>query len=304
MHYAAGYGGPWIENLWISRFSHKVTTSLQESDDLRRTFGPYIPLFIPWVDLWVNENPLPYKYPPGFVRDLSRALDPSVLYVTVSQSALGITAYEIPHEVVRNVLVFSAGGNGHVPIPLLKGDVPSCPQINITRRKYFVTFAGSLEKGADQVRYKMEEIVQNFTLGEKIFIGKTADWLNKTCETTFNLCPRGTGRTSYRLFETLQAGRIPIYVFSHIPWIPYRDRIQRYIWLTELKGLASLLRNLSTVPERQLSHLEETILGMRDTHFTYQGVLNQISMFLVQGERSSDLRCEVLPNSIGFSPTK
>ena len=39
----------------------------------------------------------------------------------------------------------------------------------------------------------------------------------------FSLCPRGFGRTSFRLAETVGAGRVPVFVYSDQLWVPYRD---------------------------------------------------------------------------------
>ena len=45
-HKYGGYGGPWIENLWIQHFQPTADAATK----LSHVFGPYIPLFIPWVD--------------------------------------------------------------------------------------------------------------------------------------------------------------------------------------------------------------------------------------------------------------
>lgn len=57
MHYAAGYHGPWLENVWIDMFYKKKylydsSSSFCLSDD----FGGMIPLFIPWTDVWEPEG--------------------------------------------------------------------------------------------------------------------------------------------------------------------------------------------------------------------------------------------------------
>ena len=44
--------------------------------------------------------------------------------------------------------------------------------------------------------------------------------------TIFNLAPRGFGRTSFRAAEIIQLGRIPVFLYDDIPWVPY---IGRYI---------------------------------------------------------------------------
>ncbi len=50
-HEGAGYRGPWIENHWAS-WARSRTGCLADS------FGPYIPLILPWTDLWEPERSL------------------------------------------------------------------------------------------------------------------------------------------------------------------------------------------------------------------------------------------------------
>ena len=74
MHTYAHYNGPWIENHWNSHFESLYDTATPETcmSDL---FGPFIPLFIPWVDLYVQS---PYKYPQKLVETLRSVLRPGV----------------------------------------------------------------------------------------------------------------------------------------------------------------------------------------------------------------------------------
>ena len=48
-------------------------------------------------------------------------------------------------------------------------------------------------------------------------------WINDISDTKFNYAPRGYGRTSFRISEIIQIGRIPIYIYDDIPWIPYEN---------------------------------------------------------------------------------
>merc|ERR1711879_575826 len=83
-------------------------------------FGPYIPIFMPWVDIWVLNPTNRYHYPAGMMEALKRVLRPGVPYITVSQNDHGLLARSsIKMADIPNVLVLSAGGYGHVPVPLL-----------------------------------------------------------------------------------------------------------------------------------------------------------------------------------------
>ena len=37
------------------------------------------------------------------------------------------------------------------------------------------------------------------------------------------MAPRGYGKSSFRFFEILQLGCIPIYVWDDVEWLPYKD---------------------------------------------------------------------------------
>ena len=115
-HRAAGFDGPWIENHFISHFQPLI----KSKDDLIHHFGPYIPLFVPWTDHWLKSN---YKYPRALVNEMKVLLRKDALYIVVSQNDDGFvgrcTEFQDLQE-TYHITVLSAGGWGHVPIPLLK----------------------------------------------------------------------------------------------------------------------------------------------------------------------------------------
>ena len=58
---------------------------------------------------------------------LNSKLHKDVLYITISNHAFGIIQSGINLQKFPNILVLSAGGNGHIPIPHLKRDIPYQP---------------------------------------------------------------------------------------------------------------------------------------------------------------------------------
>ena len=56
-HGAAGYSGPWIENVWISHFSSRAEAARAAGRPLASVFGPYVPILVPFTDQWVHGGP-------------------------------------------------------------------------------------------------------------------------------------------------------------------------------------------------------------------------------------------------------
>ena len=121
VHSAVGYNGPWLENHFISRFVDKPLAY----------FRGLIPLFVQWVDIHVvtfNETEkahptmsIPFNTHVTLPKTIQGMLRPDVLYVAVNQDDQGLGALTLN---MPNVISFSAGGYGHIPLPLIKGEVP------------------------------------------------------------------------------------------------------------------------------------------------------------------------------------
>jgi len=297
MHTAAGYRGPWIENVWISTFHQKWKQARKNGQRLSDVFGPFVPLLVNWVDLFVNANPTRFRYPTNFVRDLQKVLRQDVLYVTVSQNDEGILGSQRENLHLDNILVLSAGGYGHVPIPLLKQPTAICPDSKPGLRQFSTSFDGFIDRAF--LRRQMRNIVRKLSKskGLKAHIGRSQAWQQIRCDSRSYLCPRGFGRTSYRLAETIQAGRVPLFVYSDVPWIPYRDRFREFGFAVTTSKLEQVLLRINSLNETEIRKLEHRIQAVSESHFTFQGIMKQISLFLLKGEQGSDLRCQGLPKS-------
>jgi hypothetical protein len=50
-------------------------------------------------------------------------------------------------------------------------------------------------------------------------------FINVTLQSKFCLAPRGFGRSSFRFFEAMLLGVVPVYFWDDIEWLPYKDKI-------------------------------------------------------------------------------
>ena len=301
------YCGPWIENQWIgAHFMSQNRSGKKSTKPLAEDFGPFIPILMPWTDL-LNIDSLEYD---KMIHTLRKNLRPDVAYITISQFWSGLVGrhHELSDQreimkTIPNVLVMSAGGYGHVPIPHLRQELRFLDGSvfkPMAKRDLLVSFLGSYGTDRHGFRLRMKTMVKEEakTLGVKVDLHmdmeKSDVWQRFDANSKVSLCPRGKGRTSYRLFEILQLGLIPIHVYHDIPWLPYTDLYPKIGFSTDLDGLPKLLEKINDMDLQELERMEEQIRSFRATHFTYEGVLNQISLFMKNG---SDLRCQKLPET-------
>jgi len=311
-HCWSHYCGPWIENYWIETFLSAWQNRSSEKDSQKRLaemFGPFIPVFMPFNDLANASDEGPghdgNKYE-DMLETLAKHLRPDVAYVTVVMHAGGLVANRgRMNQIMKkipNLLVFSAGGYGHVPIPLLKqpedllGEAFFKP---MEKREFLVSYMGRPDHTPYQMRMKMIETMKKEaqTLGVKVYsgFGSGDDWKQVAGNSRFSLCPRGFGRTAYHLTEILQLGLIPIHVYLDIPWIPYPGVYKKIGFSTDLDGLPKLMKELKDMPLQELERMEKQIRSVRASHFSYKGTMNQISRFMKN--EASALQCQKVPTS-------
>jgi hypothetical protein len=297
IHRAKGYNGPWIENRWISHFETLYDQNDDNNTCLSDLFGPFIPIFLPWVDHWKSSRS---RYPEGLLDTLRSVLRPSVPYVTVSQNDEGLAGRnEFDTKSIPNLFVFSAGGYGHVPIPLLKQDEPHHNGVPVHDRTIDVSYVGSLKNAPYGMRRKMHEYMltrNSSTFTYEYYYGN--DWRQVMRNSRFSLVPRGFGRSAYHIVEVIQMGLVPIYVYldNDVSWVPYVELFNSIGYSTDLRSLEGLASQLQNATTGEIQQRERQIETIRTSHFSFEGTLDQIGKYM-KGEKN-DLRCQQLPLSV------
>ena len=212
-------------------------------------------------------------------------------YFTVVQSDDGI--YE---DVPPNVLVFGAGGVGDVPVPLLcsphtrarGGHRPRLAsfigQVNCGGPKRPVDGTKARRSSFDPDANGMKirwEMVRQFTEVDDCLIDleirDTEYFQQEMIRSVFALSPRGYGRTSFRMYEAMDLGCIPLYLYDE-PWLPYADKLNWHTFsvlcpMADIIGLPERLRAISYEwRSRALSEMEI----LYDDYFTLNGMCRQI----------------------------
>uniref|UniRef100_A0A7S4CU00 Exostosin GT47 domain-containing protein n=1 Tax=Eutreptiella gymnastica TaxID=73025 RepID=A0A7S4CU00_9EUGL len=280
VHFYRGYFGPWVENIFIERFMSKPPLY----------FFPLIPLFIQWTDYSRLVHRM--KTDPALIRALNMSIDSRFPYLAVSQHDCGIHQFM---KLFPNIIVMSAGGNGHVPIPLLK-KVMSMP-MDPEKRTIEVLFQGNIRNGPRQ------ELLNKFLRsGAQVLQkapGKLEDYAAVLAQSAFTFAPFGVGRTSFRMYEALQSGSIPIYIYNDVPWLPYQSRLDwsEFAFVCSQSDVESAgWQVLKAVHNATRLHaMQHAARKWVQSHWTYDGVMQHIDYLFTDTDRS-DLYCERPPD--------
>jgi len=199
---------------------------------------------------------------PVFVSLLKELMRPDVYYITVTQRPAGpwleSVNVKVMKPLLKQTLVFSSGGFGHIPIPLLGRELPllsvenddsslgavaaaaaaaehtsnsdpiiaSIAKIKIpspTLAQFSLSLIGNRRAGS---REKVHLAAKRLLLQEYIqnvsHASSPSAWVKRLVDTRLALAPRGVGSTSFRLYEALQLGIPPVYTYDGLyPWLPY-----------------------------------------------------------------------------------
>jgi hypothetical protein len=311
------YRGPWIENEWISRFCC--------SRPLADFGGVLVPLFVQWYDLQMSnssETGYAWDYPAELLTTLRNVLRRDVLYVTVSMDDCGVdgcfTLNGWDVGALRNVFVLSAGGFGHIPVPLLKREYALQKLPAAADAVYTTTFVGTISgrPAREAVLQVLQQEVGNQTSdAADIYHGK--EWVSHLLSARSALVPRGMGRSAYLLYEALQMGVVPTYVYAHglnrkeleaeppRAWLPYKAGWASFAYMVPLSDLAGHVRWLRTDEgAADVDAKRRRVKLLRATHFTYDGVMGQIGAWLASSGALSDLSCEPVPTARSERPCR
>ena len=275
LHCYAKYCGEWIEDVWINTF---INESIE-------TFGPYIPIFVPWLNIFKYHQLRAYPYQ-KVLKEIFALIKPEYLYITVSMSSFGIEGSKpLMHGVPNNIIMLTPATRGHVPIPHLK----SIQQVqDIEPEKYVASFIGNdmyLER-KQAIKYFSSKYKSKFYSS-----GHIKDWNEINRVSRVVLSPRGFAIGCWRTYELLQMGFIPVIIYRRAPWLPYKDSgipWNNMIIIGSRNELNEIDKQIESIDEERRLFMRKTILEHRHL-FTYHGVMEQIALFM-QGR--GYLRCD------------
>jgi hypothetical protein len=208
-------------------------------------------------------------------------------WVTVSQHDDGLLQRGM-YEPSAPILEFSAGGAGDIPIPLL------CDEHRpvLCERNIRASFVGALRPArgeypcreamaralAERSEYAIRDVPGYWGVPDRAAAARqTAEFVELMCRSVFALCPRGYGKTSFRLYEAMALGAIPVYIYDE-PWLPYAELIdwQEICVLVPLARIDYLHDILADISAARVDAMRRRIRELHDDYFTLPAVARQV----------------------------
>jgi hypothetical protein len=247
------------------------------NEDKKSCDRQYIDIF--WTNIYCNGSHVGQRGP-NIQQELINKLDPNGKYFTICQHDDG------PFEQLpQDTIIFASGGNRKygniIALP------SNCSKIPITyteleTRPLLASFVGS---NTHPIRQKMFDICKN---NEKIFIylkgwspvvneNEFNLFTKVTLNSVFTLAPRGYGKSSFRLYEAMQLGSIPVYI-SDDPYLPWNDELNwnEFCVLIPEKNIENLIDILMSYSAEQIEIMRNKMKQVWETHFSLEGMYQQI----------------------------
>ena len=238
---------------------------------------------------------------------LQKTLRPGVNYFTISQHDDGL------HQRGRceprvPILEFSCGGTGDIPMPLLCDPHMAPPDFKEQKRDIRASFLGQIKDSpipypcrdgmvaalAGREGYLVEHVDNRCSLSATSQADdnqrKTNRFVEILSRSVFALCPRGYGKTSFRMYEAMQLGCIPVYIYDE-PWLPYTDVLDwnEFAVLAPLTEVSRLREILDSHSAAMIRAKQDRLREVYPRFFTMEATVEQLLRY-VAAEKSSTSR--------------
>jgi hypothetical protein len=255
---------PPFSQMYFEKYFYNYIVKLNNNDISQK----YIPVF--WTELQISN------YNKNKLQHAMNNLNKENNYFTVVQHDDGINV-SLP----INVNVFGMGGVGHIPLPLTYENTEVFEKYKNNPKTIFCSFVGSITHNCrkimvDQLSNKNDILIMTDGWTNQINLEKQEKFLNVTSSSRFTLCPRGYGKTSFRLYEALKLNSIPIYIYDE-SFLPYTELIDwsKMAILIHVNDICNLYQILKSISDNQIHEMLE-YSKKYEYLFTYEGMCDYV----------------------------
>jgi FkbM family methyltransferase len=220
----------------------------------------YLPIF--WTSYY--RRTLPYEPLDNYLRSLDR----SKKYFTIIQYDDGI----MNDISFLDIKVFAMSGERvDYPLPLIAQQHPN-PWTK-TDKTIFANFIGS---NTHRIR---ENIVNKYSAKKDWYVNfnkhDETSYRDIIAQSTFTLCPRGYGKTSFRIMEALEHGSIPVYISDSFI-IPHNYDFNKYGVTIHSDEIHLIDKILETIPREDIERKRYIGKAVFTEMYTYDGCKSKI----------------------------
>lgn len=259
--------GDYIEDHFYKKF-------IEEKPSLARDY-----IAISWTTLYCQNQD------PG-IQDFLNSLDKSKKYFTVCQHD------DAPkHSLPPNTLIFSLSQSHRNPKNLNPIPIPAtCSRIPLPEfpqdRDIFASFVGSITHPIRMELYNLCRTQSNYYFSGQnwnpvIPKSKLDELVHITSRSKFCLCPRGYGNTSFRMYEAMQLGAVPVYISDDF-FMPWSDELNwnEFCVIIDSKNLRELPSILNSIPEEKIKEMSDKAKQVYSDYFsldaTYANIIKRL----------------------------
>ena len=211
----------------------------------------YLPIF--WTSYYNNNKFGQDRKAMQELQAFVDSLDRSKKYYTVCQFEDGILT-DLKDLDIITFSAFKKDNHKQLPIPLLCQPHAFPIRTNLdSHLHHFASYIGSQNHPIRVMLNKFAPIPGWLIENSKVDINRYCDILSRS---TFALCPRGYGITSFRICEALQFGAIPVYISDKFI-SPYGLLFEEYGVLVRERDIDNLPQILQSIPPQEIERLKQ-----------------------------------------------
>ena len=254
---------PYHEGLYLEDYFFEYFTKNNIETDRY-----YIPVF--WTTCYVDNCF-------SGLQELINTLDPNLKYFTVAQHDDAIRE-RLPIDTIS----FNAGGNGGgIPIPLVCSPIKEEVKPKL-EKDIFCSFVGSITHPIRNMMYQTLVNNPKYVISAKNWTSSVSEndfnnFINITSRSIFCLSPRGYGRSSFRLYEAIQLGSIPVFIYD-VKWCPFEEDLDwnDFSVLIHESDIPNIDNILSGYSDDKIKKMQDNLKNYWENNFTMQSICKKI----------------------------
>ena len=263
--------GPFLEDEYIRRYKDRPLSF----------FSPFIPIFVPWMALSANGLS---KYR-SMIDPILNLTGTDYLYLIFTEFDYGFLASShrlFPERNPDNFFILSAGGMGHVAIPWNQCNLTPSPK---EASECLMMFCGNPR--SSQGRRNLMVLAEAL-FGDDLQKCRSITWQDTIKKADFGFSPRGVAVSTYRTYELMRIGVIPVIATDRYHWLPYHPALNwsEFSILTDIDEMHRTYARMKSMSRQEIADMRAALIRIVNEFFQWDGFFKHLDMFFTGKGRS------------------